>query len=70
MKMEQILKEHERLEKKANLGKAINDVVKIIDQLKAAKEQVAAGMGNTAKTALPKSTYSQHCALQTPTTRP
>lgn len=39
--MEQILKEHERLEKKANLGKAIDDVVKIIDQLKAAKEQVA-----------------------------
>ena len=41
--MEAILKEHERLEKKANLGKAVDDVQKIIDQLEAAKAQVLAG---------------------------
>jgi len=42
--MEAILKEHERLENKANLGKAVVDVQKIIDQLEAAKAQVLAGM--------------------------
>jgi hypothetical protein len=42
--MEAILKEHERLEKKANLGKAVDDVQKIIDQLEAAKAQVIAGI--------------------------
>jgi len=42
--MEAILKEHERLEKKAHLGRAVDDVQKIIDQLEAAKAQVLAGM--------------------------
>ena len=42
--MEAILKEHERLEKKANLGKAVDDVQKIVDQLEAAKAQVLAGI--------------------------
>ena len=42
--MEAILKEHERLENKANLGKAVDDVQKIIDQLEAAKAQVLAGI--------------------------
>jgi hypothetical protein len=42
--MEAILKEHERLEKKANLGKAVDDVQKIIDQLEAAKAQILAGI--------------------------
>lgn len=41
--MEAISKEHERLEKTANLKKVIGDVQSIIDQLRAAKEQVSAG---------------------------
>jgi hypothetical protein len=41
--MEAISKEHERLEKKANLSKVLGDVQTIIDQLRAAKEQVSTG---------------------------
>lgn len=41
--MESILKEHERLEKKGNLRKGIEDVQRIIDQLQAARNGVEAG---------------------------
>lgn len=37
------MKEHERLEKKANLGNVVDDIQKIIHQLEAAKAQVTAG---------------------------
>jgi len=40
--MEQILKEHERLEKKGNLKKSIEDVQKVIDQLQAARSVMEA----------------------------
>lgn len=42
--MEQLLKEHERLEKKANLGKAVDDVDVLIEQLKATRDAVAQGL--------------------------
>lgn len=42
--MEQILKAHEKLEKKANLGKAIDDVQSIIDKLKTTRNAVTTGM--------------------------
>jgi len=41
--MDQILKEHERLEKKGNLKKGLEDVQKIIEQLQAARSTVEAG---------------------------
>jgi len=68
--MEQILKEHERLENKANLGKAIDDVVRIIDQLKTAKEQVAAGTSRASSTALSKHILTNTALSQTPTMQP
>lgn len=40
--MEQILKEHEKLEKKGNLKKSIEDVQKIVDQLQTARKTVEA----------------------------
>jgi len=42
--MEQLLKEHERLEKKAHLGKAVEDVDTLIQQLKNTREAVARGL--------------------------
>lgn len=44
MEMDAISKEHLRLETKANLQKPIDDVQKIIDQLKSAKAQLESGM--------------------------
>ena len=41
--MEAITKAHERLEKKANLKRGIDDVQEIIDRLKAARQTVEAG---------------------------
>lgn len=41
--MEQLLKEHERLEKKANLGKTVQDVDILLEQLKNTREAVARG---------------------------
>lgn len=41
--MEAIVKAHERLEKKANLKRGIQDVQEIIDKLKTARRTVEAG---------------------------
>ena len=42
--MEQLLQEQERLEKKGNLGKAVNDVQKTIDLLVNARDSISASM--------------------------
>lgn len=42
--MDAIVKAHERLEKKANLKKGIQDVQEIIDKLKTARRTVQAGI--------------------------
>ncbi len=41
--MDQLLREHEKLEQRANLEKPIEDVQRIIDQLRAAREHIARG---------------------------
>lgn len=41
--MEQLLKEHERLEGSANLGKAIEDIDILISQLKTTREAIVRG---------------------------
>ena len=40
------MREHERLENKANLSKGIDDCQNIIDQLKSARGTIEAGKGN------------------------
>jgi len=57
MEMDAISREHGRLETKANLQKPIDDVQKIIDQLKSARAQLEFGMS--------KQDAVRFCGLQT-----